>query len=332
MIAGSRILLAFALFAALASRSAFAAEPFDASPYMHAHRLIDIGGRRLNLYCTGSGSPTVLLDADGDDGTPAWRFVQPEIAKHNRVCSYDSAGVGFSDPVLTTLDANVEATDLRALVTHAGILPPIVLVGYINSGLSDRLYVDRFPGDVAGMVLVAPIVPNQREVMSAELPFFANVWPQIDQNSAKCLAAAQRGEIHPTGPFAGCRYMSPDPMLPSELKELIARQSEGPSFWRNFTLWNEKASAAQVTTEQRSYGALPLVVLTTTKDILDLPIPKEQQARFAATWMRWHDSIAALSTRGVNMLVEDSTLSIPIDKPAAVITAIDTVIAAVRRL
>jgi pimeloyl-ACP methyl ester carboxylesterase len=331
MISGLRFVLAVGLLASLVVCDVFAAQPFDAGPYMHAQRLVDIGGgRHLNLYCTGSGSPTVLLDADGDDGTPAWRFVQPDVAQYTRVCSYDSAGIGFSDPMLTTRDANVGAADLHALITHAGIPLPIVLVGYVNSGLSDRLYAGRYPSDVAGMVLVAPVVPNQREVMTNELPVLANVWPKIDQYKAKCFAASQRGEIRSIGPFADCRYTPPDPTLPQELKDLIGQQSEGPNFWRTLTLWDEKASAAEVAGEQRSYGALPLIVLTTTKDIFDLPIPKEQQIQFAATWMRWHDSIAALSTRGSNTLVEDSTLSIPIDKPAAVISAIDGVVATVR--
>src|SRR5580658_7163606 len=82
------------------SLSAPAAEQvnFDPGPYLHAQRLVDIGGRRLNLYCTGTSSPTVVLDAGLGGSTAVWRHVQPVLARTTRVCSYDRAGMGFSDP------------------------------------------------------------------------------------------------------------------------------------------------------------------------------------------------------------------------------------------
>lgn len=70
----------------------------DVAPYLHAQRLISISGRTLNIYCTGQGSPSVILDAGAGDTTFAWRKVQPAISKFTRVCSYDRAGLGFSDP------------------------------------------------------------------------------------------------------------------------------------------------------------------------------------------------------------------------------------------
>jgi len=147
---------------------------FDASPYLHAQRLIDVGGgRRMNLYCTGRGNPTVVLGTDGDDGTPAWRFVQPLLAKRTRVCSYDSEGLGFSDPAKPPLDASLAVTDLHTLLSRASIAPPYVLVGYALSGLYARLYADRYPREVAGMVLVAPNVTDQTKRIAAVAPALA---------------------------------------------------------------------------------------------------------------------------------------------------------------
>ena len=96
----SRATLLAAATMILAQTTSLAATPpttFNQTPYLHAQRLVDIGGRRLNLYCTGHGSPTVVLEAGGGDDMLDWRFVQPRVAKFTRVCSYDRAGYGFSD-------------------------------------------------------------------------------------------------------------------------------------------------------------------------------------------------------------------------------------------
>lgn len=320
------LLLSF--FAMLATTGATTAPPFDPSPYLHAQRRIDVGGHRMNIYCTGSGSPTVVLGTDGDDGTPAWRLVQPVVAKHTRVCSYDSAGLGFSDPVTTTLDAASAVTDLHRLLSRAGVAPPVVMVGYSLSGLYARLYADRYPREVAGMVLVAPNVPDQRRRIAALVPALAPAFAQGLRAERQCAAAAQRGALRTGSPtYAACMYTPPDPTMPQILKDLIHRQWQQPGLWRDFTSMDtETASAAEVVGEQRSYGTMPLIVLTTTKDIEALPIPKSQQAALSRAWISWHESIARLSRRGVDFVVPDSTLSIPIDRPSVVVSAIDEVV------
>ncbi len=324
----SLALCALGMFAMLLTVRAQAAPAFDTSPYMHAQRLVDVGGRRMNLYCTGHGSPTVVLGTDGDDGTPAWRFVQPVIARHTRVCSYDSAGLGFSDPVAAALDASSAVTDLHRLLAGAGIAPPFVMVGYSLSGLYARLYADRYPHDVAGMVLVAPNVPDQRKRLAAIAPALARAFAQAVPFDRQCTAAAEHGQMHPGTPaFAACMYTPPDPTMPKALKALIQRQWERPSTWRDFTsLDSETASSSQIVREQRNYGDMPLIVLTTTKDIESLPIPKHQKAALVRAWTGWHEDIATLSSRGVDFVVKGSTLSVPIERPAAVVAAIDEVV------
>lgn len=328
MLSRSLALGALSLFAALVSVRADAAPALDPSPYLHPQRLIDVGGRRMNLYCTGHGSPTVVLGPDGDDGTPAWRFVQPQLAKRTRVCSYDSAGIGFSDPVTTTLDASSAVTDLHRLLARGGIAPPYVIVGYSLSGLYARLYADRYPHDVVGMVLVAPNVPDQRKRLSAISPALARALAQAVPFDRQCTAAAERGQMHPGTPaYAACMYTPPDPTLPKALKDLIHRQWSRPSTWRNYSSADrETASAAQIIGEQQDYGDMPLIVLTTTKDIASLPIPGAQREVLARAWVSWHQAIAKLSRRGADFIVDGSTQSVPIDRPAAVVSAIGEVV------
>jgi pimeloyl-ACP methyl ester carboxylesterase len=318
-----RALAALALFVTLA-----AASPDAARPYLHPQRLVAVGdGRRMNLYCTGSGSPTVVLGTDGDDATPAWRLVQPILARTMRVCSYDAEGIGFSDPVTGTLDAARSAGDLHALLAGAGVRPPFVLVGYSLSGLAARLYADRYPREVAGMVLVTPNIPYQAAVMAKAAPALA---AHLDLTAflQRCTTAAERGLLKPgTSWYGRCVYTPPDPTLPASVRDLIHRQWARPGLWRSFSsaMNAGAASSAEVVAEQRSYGRLPLVVLTTTKDIAELPIPAAQRVALTRAWLAAHRAIAQLSDRGVDIVVPGAHEAIPIERP-------DVVVAAVRRV
>ncbi|MET0505552.1 MAG: alpha/beta hydrolase, partial [Luteibacter sp.] len=95
------------------------------SVYTHAVRLVDIGrGQRLNIYCTGKGSPTVVLDAGLGDSTVSWAQVQPVLSKRGRVCAFDRAGLGFSDAARRPGTPSNDSDDLHALLHAAGEKPP----------------------------------------------------------------------------------------------------------------------------------------------------------------------------------------------------------------
>jgi len=115
-------------------------------------RLVDIGGRKLHLNCTGSGSPTVVLVAGGSAFAIDWTLVQAPLANSTRVCSYDRAGLGWSDD--GPADETVEQTvgDLHALLQRAGEHGPYVLVGASIGGIFIRAYQRAFPSDVAALV------------------------------------------------------------------------------------------------------------------------------------------------------------------------------------
>jgi pimeloyl-ACP methyl ester carboxylesterase len=131
-----------------------------ATPWASGNR-VDIGGRALYVSCTGTGTPTVVLEAGGGNSADTWAGVQPEIARFTRVCSYDRAGLGQSDPApagVRTVQDSVD--DLHALLTAADISGPIVLAGHSLGGLIVRLYASQYPGDVAGLVLVDGMPPD----------------------------------------------------------------------------------------------------------------------------------------------------------------------------
>jgi pimeloyl-ACP methyl ester carboxylesterase len=131
---------------------------------------VDVGGYALYLYCAGAGSPTVVLEAGGDDVAETWSLVQPEVAEFTRVCSYDRAGLGQSDPGPEPRDSLQIVKELHALLTNAGIEGPYVLVGHSLGGMYMRLFADRYLEEVVGLVLVDSAHIDQFERNAMVLP------------------------------------------------------------------------------------------------------------------------------------------------------------------
>jgi hypothetical protein len=130
--------------------------------------LIDIGGYRLHLHCTGerrADQPIVVIEAGSGSSSPDWVLVQPEIARLVRVCTYDRAGLGWSDPGPQPRSAQQYASELQALLENAGEEPPYLFVAHSYGGHVVRIYTDQHPDDVVGMVLVDARLP------SGEIPY-----------------------------------------------------------------------------------------------------------------------------------------------------------------
>lgn len=126
--------------------------------------MVDVGEHRLHLNCLEQGSPTVVLDGGWGYTSVEWSgWVQPEVAEHSRVCAYDRQGMGWSEPGPSPLDANRAASELHTLLQEADEEGPYVLVGHSLAGLYSRIYAERYPEEVAGMVLVDSTHPDQFE-------------------------------------------------------------------------------------------------------------------------------------------------------------------------
>jgi len=141
-------------------------------------QLVDVGGHRLHICCAGQSSPPVLLDSGFPGTSLSWTFVQPELAKFARVCSYDRAGLGWSEagPLPRTSRQIVE--ELHGLLRNAQIEGPFVLVGHSFGTFTVRLYASTYPEEVAGMVLLDPIHPSD--------------WLQLDKAARKNSQAQSR--------------------------------------------------------------------------------------------------------------------------------------------
>lgn len=196
-------------------------------------RLIDVGGRKLHLHCTGSGTPTVVLVAGGGAFSIDWALVQPKVAEHTRVCSYDRAGLGWSEP--GSSDETVEQTvaDLHALLNAAGEKPAYVLVGASIGGIFIRAYQRAFPKDVAGLV-------------------FSNSSNRVGmatKSGGGLLWQLSEDEIRSAFPLPPSVTKGPKPSRVGEPFDRLPAALQAVRLWLSVRLW-EKWQPAKATPEQ----------------------------------------------------------------------------------
>lgn len=133
-----------------------AATAIERRQFPHPGRMIDIGDRQLHIHCTGDGSPTVVLEAPAAGMSSAWGWVQPAVAKTTRVCSYDRAGLGWSEAGDRPYDPSTVPDQLHVLLSRAEERGPYVLVGHGLGGVFAKLFARRFPTEVRSLILIDP--------------------------------------------------------------------------------------------------------------------------------------------------------------------------------
>jgi pimeloyl-ACP methyl ester carboxylesterase len=138
-----------------------AATALERRKFPHPGRLVDVGGHQLHLYCIGEGAPAVVLEAPATGMSAAWGWVQPEVAQVTRVCTYDRAGLGWSESGDRRYDPGAVPAELNALLDHAGETAPFVIGGQGLGAALATLYAAQFGPKVAALVLVDPPMPDQ---------------------------------------------------------------------------------------------------------------------------------------------------------------------------
>ena len=133
----------------------------DLERYSPPGKLVDVGGYRLHLHCIGSGSPPVMFDGGLGSNFVTWAAVQPQIAAFTQACSYDRAGLGWSDPGPAPRTSDRIVSEFAVLLKRAALPGPFVLVGHSLGGLHMRLFAFTNPDAVAGLVLVDPSHEDQ---------------------------------------------------------------------------------------------------------------------------------------------------------------------------
>jgi len=328
------LLLALAL-AAPAPFAAAGEPPAPGAEFAAPQRLVDIGGRRLALHCSGTGSPTVVFESPSGGAGWGWWRVQPKVAAKTRACTYDRAGYGFSDPSPRAADAVNAVDDLHALLKAAGIAPPYVLVGNSFGGGAAQLFAWTHPADVQGLVLVEPM--HEDELVRPDALTHGKVSDaekRIIEFGDACAAQAAKGFDPKSAIYEDC-IGGADPSLPRAVGEIGLRSRLTPAWWR--ARQAERVALAKDRDELRAarqpFGDLPVVVLV--RGVSPYLIPGKPQSdtnkAIEAANLALLTTLAQASTRGAVRVVPGAGHVIQETHPEAVVAAVDEVLAKISR-
>jgi len=301
---------------------------------------VDIGGRTLNLYCSGQGTPAVILEPGGNSPGYAQLSLQSKMAAFTRTCWYDRAGVGWSDPPSSPRTSASIVTDLHEALQHAGVLPPYVMAGGSVGGEYIHIYTARYPSDVAGLVFIDSSVPDMHEPDSMLSPFNRMSGSTRHLICMALPAGARLGVVR----FFTSRARRPAPSdLTSEQATILAKLEAQP---KAFVTDAEQGCAAtdqgrivpregggnpDINDAARKAGSLgdrPLVVLTAGRYWAPPGYEKEAAEYHEIQVHQLQMSLVRLSTRGRQVIVDaDHGMS---QSPDSIVTAVREVVEEVR--
>lgn len=288
------------------------AEASDAKTYPPPGQLVDVGGYRLHLNCTGTGSPTVVIESGMGDWSASWSsWVQPEVAKTTRVCTYDRAGAGWSESGSRPPTVEQFAKELHTLLQNAGIPGPYVLVGHSLGGLTVRVFVHEYAADVAGVVLIESMTPRQAKPSATGTP------PAATRSSGFSILTlpARIGLVRLlAGPLGLKSDLSP------EVQPAYTAFSVTPRSFQ--TMLDESAGMREDFIQAgavKTFGDIPLIVLTGKLNTT----PRE--------WQEWQTELLQLSSNSQQLFAEHSGHNIQIEQPEAAVAAIIQMVQQVRQ-
>jgi pimeloyl-ACP methyl ester carboxylesterase len=303
-----------------------------AARYPAPGKLVDVGGYRLHLNSQGQGGPTVVMESGNGNFSLNWGRVPREVAKFTRVCTYDRAGLGWSDRSLQSRTAHNLVEDLHTLLERSGVEPPYVLVGHSLGGMLIRLYAHEHPDQVVGMVLVDSSHEEQ-------LLRFPEALLRLSRRADKLMSGVLRVMqlLIASGVLALAPKLFPRQMLimaveedkdafrgvvSADAKNLLTMQEEMAVANDHFAA----VRAAHIT----SLGDIPLIVLSHGKELPMPGLPPEAIHEFDQTFQQMHVELTALSSKGKRIIAEQSGHYIQFDQPELVIESIREVVEAVR--
>jgi len=263
-------------------------EAADAKAYPMPGQLIDVGGHSLHLNCTGSGSPTVVLETGGGEMSSNLGWVVPAVAHDTRVCVYDRAGRGWSEPADTAQDATQIATDLHTLLQRGHVAGPYVLAGHSFGGLYVRTFAARYPDEVAGMVLVDSTASKSAAKPGAASPGDPGSYDIMGRVSTLISTSARLGLIRLYGQL---EHGSLPPRSRGEARASAATASNLRSTIDEYVHANASMEQAASLSD---FADKPLVVLTAGSGS-------------DAAWFAKQNDMATLSTNSAHRVIDGAT-------------------------
>jgi pimeloyl-ACP methyl ester carboxylesterase len=263
-------------------------------------RLVDIGGHRLHIWCSGSGAPSVILEAGLGGSSADWGFVQPEVAGFTQVCSYDRAGMGYSDPGPSPRTTRRITYELVQLLDRTGITGQVVLVGASIGGLAVRVFASEHPQRTAGLVLV----DASHEDQDTEVPRVAPFVPLL----------SSIGIFRILGVTFGPPPTSLAPPVRGFAQATGFRAAAYQTVVDEFTHLRQSSEEVKATRRQLS---IPVVVVTAGQGT-------------DAAWLNLQRDQVGLSQHGCQIIAERSGHGVALGQPGVVIQAIREIVDAVK--
>jgi pimeloyl-ACP methyl ester carboxylesterase len=284
-------------------------------------QLVNVGGYKLHLHCLGQGSPTVILDHVGATNSAQWALIQPQVATQTRVCAYDRAGFGWSEPGPGPRDAAHNAQELHTLLANAGIEGPYLFVGHSFGANVARIYAATYPDEITGLVLVDPGLLSGRPEVPAEV---AAQWETQEDGFMQIAPWLARFGIIRLAGALGALPGHGD--LPSPQAEAFDAWQRTNQFYVTLKAQYRAmgATSAQVLAAEATLGDMPLIVLSAAQ-------PEQNRSR--KVWTSVNAGLAARSANGVHTVVPGSDhMSLALRREDAQVTtsAILEIVEAVR--
>jgi pimeloyl-ACP methyl ester carboxylesterase len=259
-------------------------------------RLVDVGGHKLHIWCTGSGEPTVILETGLGGSGLGWSLVQPEVAKFTRVCSYDRAGTGYSDPGPSPRTARRIAHELAQLLDRTGSSGPLVLVGASIGGLFVRVFASEQGERVVGLVLV----DASHEDQEMRVPRIAPFVPLLSSTGVFRLLGVS---------FGG----APESLPPS-----VQRFARATAF---------RAAAYQATAAEGIHLPETAAEVRASRHKLAIPVVVVTAGLGAdAEWRDLQRDQVGLSDQGCQIIAEQSGHAIALGQPQAIVEPIRAIV------
>lgn len=273
----------------------------DQKQYPPLGRLVDVDGHAMHIYCTGEGSPTVLLEGGVPEWSIHWQKVQPELSKSTRVCSYDRAGYGWSEPGPMPRTTEQIVSELHTLLVNAGEHEPFLLVSHSFSGPTSLLYQHEYPNEVVGMVLIETWSPELFASMPDEI---AQSLPMLQFFRATTPLGLVRlmDRAMPLADSLQTQHL-PDSMQP------IYRAAYSSGMWG--TMYEEYSAIPQNGLQTRNLGTLgdlPLIVVRASERAAD-DYPSDE------VWDATLQGLADLSTNSKLVVAQNSGHLVQLDQP-----------------
>jgi pimeloyl-ACP methyl ester carboxylesterase len=289
-------------------------EVADAKAYPMPGQLIDVGGHRLHLSCTGSGTPTVVLEPGAGEMSSSLGWIAPAVARDTRVCVYDRAGRGWSEPADTAQDGAQIATDLHTLLQRGQVPGPYVLAGHSFGGLYVLTFAARYPDEVAGMVLVDSTAPASAATTGTPSAGHGGSSNGMRRVSALVSTAARLGLGRLYGQVAAGS-------LPPRSRGEVGASVANPSTLRStIDEYLQAGASAEQAAALGDFADKPLIVLTAGSG-------------HDAAWSAAQNRLARLSINSVHRIIAGATHEDLIgneEDAAATTQAILDVVASVR--